>query len=80
MSRRQMGWLSALVAAVFTASPVRLAADVTAHVPKNALGFVVLRNLTDVSAKAEALFGKFDAPLPPLLGFFKRTTGFDEVI
>jgi hypothetical protein len=57
-----------------------LAADITEYVPENALGFAVVRNMAATSAKLESLAGKFQAPLPPPLAFFKLQTGFGKAL
>lgn len=54
------------------------AADVTAYIPADALGFVVVRDMASTNAKLQEMIRMFGAPLPAPLDFFKQQTGFDE--
>jgi hypothetical protein len=67
-----------LLVAVLAACPVVQAADVTEHVPQDALGFAIVRDVAATSTKLESLAQMFQAPVPAPLDFFKLQTGFEE--
>lgn len=76
---QRMQWLSFLLIVTISASDrIAQAADVTQHVPQDALGFAVVRNVAATSAKLESLARMFEAPVPAPLALFKLQTGFEE--
>ncbi|MCA9236775.1 MAG: hypothetical protein KDA44_14970 [Planctomycetales bacterium] len=63
-----------------TAQPVAKSAApaVLAHLPDDALGFVLLRDLTDADAKTQQLLDMFDMKAPAPLALLKFATGLGE--
>ncbi|MCI0333085.1 MAG: hypothetical protein L0228_07670 [Planctomycetes bacterium] len=54
------------------------AADVLQHVPHDALGFVVIKNLDATDTKVDRLLKTLSSPYPSPLVFLKAVTGIDE--
>ncbi len=54
------------------------AADVLQHVPHDALGFVVIKNLAATDTKVDRLLKTLNSPYPSPLVFLKAVTGIDE--
>lgn len=57
---------------------VAQSAEILQHVPRSALGFVVLKNLDATDVKVDALLNAFGSPYPSPLVFLKTVTGIDE--
>jgi hypothetical protein len=75
----RLNWLSRLALAVALLSGLHLrAADVTSHIPSDALGFAVVRDIASTNAKLQKLIRLFEAPLPAPLDLLKLQTGFGE--
>lgn len=71
--------LAVLVTLLALASlPVEASAqEVLQRIPKNAIGFAIVQNLTEASEKFERLLEPFDVTFPAPLAFAKLVTGLD---
>jgi hypothetical protein len=64
--------------ALLAVSPTTLAADVLQNVPHDALGFIVLKNLTATDTNVDQLLRTLNAEYPSPLIFLKAVTGINE--
>lgn len=75
MARHSRIYIGLLLLAYTTSAH---AASVLDQVPKDALGFVTVRNLTQADAKLDKAFGALRLPLPAPLTVIKSLTGIGE--
>ena len=76
MTRARLKLASLLLLAL--APAITRAADILQEVPRDALGFVVLHNLSGVDAKVAQLSTQLDRGLPRPLAFLKELTGISD--
>src|SRR4051794_22167514 len=78
--RRRCGIVVVLAAWLAAALPAfgQSAADALKLLPDDAVGFVLVKNLSEAAGQAEAVAKRFKAPVPPLLEKAKKELGIDK--